>query len=350
MDSEKARPDAMAKETNLWSGIDVAKAWFDAALWPAGHPLELSAMRRLPLKRFDNSAEGVDLFFAWCDEQLGATPRVVMESTGSHSAHLAEWMLERRAQSAPAIINPRRAKDYLQSLEPRNSTDETAARGLARYGVEREPAPFEPPAPERKRLRELTRYRQSLVEQRQAEQQRLAELTPGSLPAQIAKRHIKQMDKDEERLNDEIEAAVQATPKMKADVALLRSIFSVDWISASIIMAELGDLRRFRRARQMTAFAGLTPRRRQSGSSVRGRSRLSKMGSARVRRILHLSARCAINGDNQWAQLYKDLIARGKPKMSALGVIMRKILCAMRAILISNQPYQRHYAKAVENR
>lgn len=350
MHSEKARSDAMAKETNLWSGIDVAKSWFDAALWPAGHPLELSAMRNLPLKSFENSAEGVDHFFAWCDERLGATPRVVMESTGSYSAHLAEWMLERRPQSAPAIINPRRAKDYLQSLEPRNSTDETAARGLARYGVEREPAPFEPLSPERARLRQLTRYRQSVVEQRQAEKLRLADLTPGSLPASIAQRHVEQLKADEKELTDEIEAAAQATPKMKADVALLRSIFGVNWISASTVMGELGDLRRFEKARQLSAFAGLSPRRRQSGSSVHGRSRLSKIGSSRVRRVLHLSARCAVRGDTQWACEYKKLVDAGKSKMSALGAIMRRILSVMRAILISGQPYQHFYTGTVKNR
>jgi transposase len=353
MNTERVALEAMENEERparkvLWSGVDVAKEWFDASVWLPNQPLELSAMRRLPVKRFERTPEGVGQFVEWARQRLGGTPRVVMESTGSYSLELAVWLVVEDSTTAPAIINPRQAKDYMKSIEPRNSTDQTAARALARYGVEREPAPYEPPTAERRRLRELTRYRQDVVEMRQAQELRLEELGTGSPVAKMVRANIKQLRGHEERLKKDIIVWIQQTPRFCEDVELLRTIFGVDWIVAATVIAELGDLRRFGRARQMTAFGGVTPGRKESGKSVKGKTRMVKIGSRHLRRVLHLAARCAINGDNDWARLYEKLLAAGKTKMAALGAIMRKMLCVMRAMLISGKPYDPHYQRPVE--
>jgi transposase len=325
----------------VWSGVDVAKDFIDTALWPKDHPIELSAMRRLPVKRFDRTPEGVAAFFAWAEARLGATPRVVMEATGGYSIELAAWMLAERPDCLPAIVNPRTAKHYMKSIEPRDSTDQTAARALARYGVEREPSPYEPPSRIRAELRHVTRYRQTVVEMRGAEQQRLdmAVGAPADLRRMMAER-VRQMRRQEKKLEARIKTLVRRDPSLLADVELLRTIRGVDWITAATVLAEVGDLRRFVRARQLTAFVGVNPVRRQSGSSVRGRTRLSRMGPARVRRVLHLAARSAVTGENQWSRQYRALQDSGKTKMAALGAIMRKLLCVMRAMLISGQPWR----------
>ncbi len=112
------------------------------------------------------------------------------------------------------------------------------------------------------------------------------------------------------------------------------------FINATTILAELGDLRRFTLARQLSAFAGMSPQHRQSGTSIRGRSRLCKKGNARVRQCLYLSAMAAIRGNNQLRDTYRRLLAQGKLRMVALGAIMRKLLTLMRAILISGKRYQ----------
>jgi hypothetical protein len=116
-------------------------------------------------------------------------------------------------------------------------------------------------------------------------------------------------------------------------------VLDVGFLTAAVIRVELGDLRRFDQARQLSAFAGLNPSIRESGTSVRGRSCLGKKGNARARQALYLSARVAIRGTNDFRPMYYRLIARGKSPMTALGAIMRKMLCVMRAILIAGIPY-----------
>ena len=137
-----------------------------------------------------------------------------------------------------------------------------------------------------------------------------------------------------------MKALVNHDEELKRDVTLLTSIYGVAFINATTILAELGDLRRFALGRQLTAFAGMSPRHRDSGSSVHGRSRLCKQGNPRVRQSLYLSAMVAIRGNNQFRQTYLRLLDEGKAKMVALAAIMRKLLVLMRAILINGQAYQ----------
>ena len=338
--------EATVKSEPLWSGVDVSKEWFDAALWPAGHSLAASQMRDLPTRRFARTREGARAFLEWAEQRLGATPRVVMEATGSYSPQLAVWLLAERPASRPAIINPKTAMDVISALDPRNQTDAMAARALARYGMERAPSPYEPLTPERAALRELTRYRLVVVEQRQAQQMRLQEAGQVALVKQMIRADIARLKRQEKKLDEAIRAHIRSIPAMAQDIALLRTIYGVDWIVSATVLAELGDLRRFATARQLSAFAGTATGRKESGKSVRKRAKVCKRGSPAARRVLCMAARCAVRGDNDWADDYRRLVAAGKTKRAAEAAIARKMLVTMRAILISRKPYERHYAAA----
>ena len=114
-------------------------------------------------------------------------------------------------------------------------------------------------------------------------------------------------------------------------------------MTAVTVRTELGDLRRFERARQLTAFAGMSPRIVESGTSIAGKPHLCKQGNRRVRHALYMAAMTAIRGQNDLQRCYQRLVAKGKSHMSALGAIMRKMLCLLRALLISGKPYQPVY-------
>jgi transposase len=96
--------------------------------------------------------------------------------------------------------------------------------------------------------------------------------------------------------------------------------------TAALLLAEVPDSKRYRSARQVAAFAGLVPRERQSGSSVRGRVRLSKIGNARLRKALYFPAITALRCSPFFQQWAAGLRARGKSKMSDIGAVMRKLL------------------------
>jgi len=330
-------------ETVYWIGVDVAKATFDAALVRPGQHYPAVPLRELPAGHFDRSARGVAVFLCWMKTQLKdiARPqvRVLMEATGKYSMALAHWMRTQCPMLAPAIVNPRLTSDFVRSLGLRNATDPLAARALALYGAERAPEAYTAPAPEYVELQSLNRYRDALVEQRVAETNRGEERFDSPFVTKLHRQRLLQLDRAIQRVEGEMKALVRRHPALAHDVALLSSIYGVAFLTAALILAELGDLRRFRQARQLTAFAGLNPRVIESGTSVHKRPRMGKQGNARVRKSLYLAAMAAVRGHNDFHHTYLRLRDKGKTAMAALGAIMRKMLTLMRALLISGKPY-----------
>lgn len=332
----------------FWIGVDVAKASFDAALHPPLRPGAPPDLAALPVRSFTRSAEGVGQLLAWVDQTLAQLPddepagqvRLVMEATGNYSLELAAWLLAARSDLRPAIVNPGFIAAHARSLGQRNKTDRADARVIARFGAERSPQAHQPMTEEQAQLRELTRERQSVIAERVAVAARSAEGSCSSVVLKVWKKRTSQLEKIETQLDAAIDELIQSVPQFKADLQLLTSIPGVGPVTAATILAELGDLRAFTRARALSAFAGLSPRQYQSGSSLRGRTRMSKKGNPRVRSILYMAALAAVRGDHPLGRYYHHLIAQGKPKMSALGAVMRKLLVLMRALIISNTPYQ----------
>ncbi len=325
-----------------WVGADVAKSTFDAALVRCEKHYPDTPLREIPACTFERSSQGVQAFLSWLDAQGvdDTGVRVVMEATGNYSTELAVWMLSQRQTLSPAIANPRHTSAFIKSMGLRNKTDRLEARALGFYGVERHPLAYEAPSPEQAELRALSRYRDRLVRQRTALKNQMNETCESTFVQKIQAKRLRLLTRDIERVEEQMKALVDQHEDLKRDIELLMSIYGVAFINATTVLAELGDLRRFTLARQLSAFAGMSPRHRQSGTSIHGRSRLCKQGNSRVRQCLFLSALAAIRGNNQLRETYQRLLAQGKPRMVALGAIMRKLLTLMRAILISGKRYQ----------
>ena len=115
-------------------------------------------------------------------------------------------------------------------------------------------------------------------------------------------------------------------PSLKRQSELLDSIPGIAETRAALLLSEMTDLTQYRSARQVAAYAGLVPRERQSGSSVRGRTRLSKIGNARLRRALYFPAITALRCSPFFQVWVKGLQERGKCKMSVICAVMRKLV------------------------
>jgi transposase len=327
-----------------WVGMDVSKPYFDAAVLSRADQEMGAALRDFPATRFARTKAGVKEFVTWLEGLLGEgiealETRVVMEATGKYSSELAVWLLESRRPLGAAIVNPQPASHFIKSLALRNNTDRLAARALALYGAQRRPAPYEPLSKEEADLRELTRYRCFLVNESTAMKNHAGEKAHTQAVLRMQAKRRNQIRQDIAAIEKQMRAQVAKAEGLNKDIALFETIYGIGFITAVTVRVELGDLRRFERARQLSAFAGLSPREFQSGTSVRKRTRMSKAGNKRVRSALYMAACAAIARPNPWQVYYHQLIAKGKKPMEALGALMRKLLVLMRAILISGQPY-----------
>jgi transposase len=155
--------------------------------------------------------------------------------------------------------------------------------------------------------------------------------------------HLKQQLARTEKLTRK---HIDKHPSLKQQSELLTSIPGIAQTTAALLLAEVPNIKQYRSARQVAAFAGLVPRERQSGSSLKGRVRLSKIGNSRLRKALYFPAITALRCSEffqQWANCVRQ---RGKTKMSVIGAVMRKLIHIAYGVLKSGQPFDPNHAQS----
>jgi len=332
----------MSEQGLHWVGLDVAKRTFDAAVACPGQRATAATFKRLPVQTFDRTREGVKELVAWLRHhvpaQMPLPVRAVMEATGSYSIELAALLCSECPELRPSIANPERTCAYRKSLGLRNKTDRMDACALAFYGLERQPDPYEPMSPAQAELRALSRCRDDFVETRKAHENQLAEGPKSAVVRKLLQKTVAHLNQTIETIENQMRNVIEGDETLRRDHQLLTTIPGVGFLTAAVVLAEFGDLRRFGRSRQIGAHAGMCASANESGESV-SPAHLSKKGSARVRQALYMAAMSARNFNPPLRNVYQRLIAHGKEPMVALGAIMRKLLVLMRAIVISGIPF-----------
>jgi transposase len=316
-------------------GLDVAKLKFNACLMRSGC--------RLRHKVFPNNPQGFAQLSDWLDKQGVTQVHACMEATGTYGDSLATYLHEQ--DYLVSIVNPAAIKAYAQSHLSRTKTDRVDAALIAGFCSERRPPAWRPPSREVLELQALVRRLESLMEMRTMEENRLCsgiavEAVRASVEELMA--HLCEQIKKTEAL---IRSHIDNHPGLKKQSQLLDSIPGVGETTAAALLAEVLDFSQYRSARQVAAFAGLVPRERQSGSSVRGRVRLSKIGNARLRKALYFPAVTALRCSPFFQQWAEGLRQRGKSKMAVIGAVMRKLIHLAYGVLKTGRPFDPEWAK-----
>ena len=320
-----------------WAGIDIAKDTFQMALW--GH-LDFRDMR---VRGFQRQWKAMKQVVAWLREEApkGAPLGVVMEATGKLAEEVATWLRKLMPELKIAIVNPAQTAAFIKSLGFRNKTDDLDGKALARYGKDRNPVEWEPPTPEMAVLRDLVRTRADLVNARTAMINRRRDHERSSKAAADALQQvIETLATQVEALDSAILTHLKAHKDLEVQVESHMTVMGVGIVTSTTVLAEAGDLRRFDRSRKLTAFAGVSPRLKDSGKSVHGKPRMCKQGSARLRAALYMAASNAIQHNPDMKPFYEDLIKRGKAPRAALGAVMRKLLVVMRAVMVAGTEWK----------
>jgi transposase len=220
------------------------------------------------------------------------------------------------------------------------------AEQIARFCQLHQPPPWTPPAPEVRTLQALVRRLDALIEMRQSEKNRLAAGPAASEVVTSIETVLAFLDKEIKDIKAQIKEHINRHPDLRSKRDLLTSIPGIAESSAAAILSELGDVTQFSGARQVAAFAGLVPKLRQSGTSVRGRATLSKRGSPRLRHALYFPAMTALRFNPLIRALRERLEEKGKAKMAILGAAMRKLLHLVYGVLKSGKPFDPNFSPA----
>ena len=288
-------------------------------------------------KSVPNSAKGFHQLDAWLRNRKAERVHACMEATGSYWEALALHLHD--GGHMVSVVNPARIKAYSQSELLRTKTDAVDAALIARFCQAQQPRPWTPAAPEVRTLQALERQLEHLKTSRAQHLVRVQ--TPG-LPQSVV-RSLRDVIAALNAAISEVERLIaehfEQHPGLKAKRQLLTSIPGIAETTASAILSEAPNLEEFRSAGAVAAFAGLSPRLRQSGTSLRGNGRLCKTGNARLRKALYMPALTALRFNPQLRAFAQRLRAAGKHRMLIVGAIMRKLLVLAYGVLKSQRPF-----------
>jgi transposase len=320
-------------------GIDVSKATLDVALLQDKKQHNTAAKPRHRV--FANTLEGHQQLLSWLQDNGAIAVQACLEATGIYAEAVALALHE--AGYTVSLVNPAQVHAFGQSQLKRTKTDKADAQMIARFCALYQPPLWSPPAPELRELQALVKRVEALDEMKRMEENRLESSTTCQGVQASLQDHILYLEAQIETTRRQIQNHIQEHPDLARQSHLLRSIPGIGPITAAVVLAEIGDFTHFQSARQVAAFAGLAPRLRESGTSVRGKPRLSKVGSPRLRKCLYFPAMTAL----RWNPLIKAfglrLAAQGKCKMLIIGAAMRKLLILAYGVLKSDKPFDPNF-------
>ena len=311
--------------SRFWVGIDVSKRKLDVAL--------LNDAGKVKSKSLANDLAGFAALMTWLRERGAdvASTHVCMESTGTYSDGCATAFAD--AGWLVSVVNPAQPKSFGQSELNRNKTDEMDAALLARYCSKMEPPAWQPPPLEYRKLRSLVDRMEALKDMRQQEANRL-EATLEATAQESITEHLKWLDVRIAELDKDIDDHIDGNKEtLGKDAKLLTSIPGIGKTTAAKVLGLLGDLRRFSSGKALAAFIGVTPRRLESGTSIRGRSSIGRAGHPRIRHALFMPTLVAAKHNPMIKAFRNRLVAAGKPKKSAALASMHKLVHLMHAIV-----------------
>lgn len=314
--------------SDYYLGIDVSKASLEGAL--------LGGKQRYQ-GQFSNDQDGFKRLGRWLKKRRVSALHVCMEATGNYWLELALYLHE--AGHAVSVVNPKLIKKHGEATMQRNKNDRQDALTIADYCRKQQPALWQPPSSSFRQLQAMVRHVQALkVDRTRAMNRRQAGITAPQVLAAIDAQ-VTFLEEQIAELEARIHEHIDQDPELKANKALLVSIPGIGETTAAAFLAEVPDVNLFAQAKQLAAFAGLTPGQRQSGTSLNSPGVLLKWGNARLRAALFMPALSAHNHNPLIAAQRERLLQRGKAKMTVVIAVMRKLLHLCYGVLKTGKPF-----------
>lgn len=266
-----------------------------------------------------------------------------MEATGVYHESLAYGLHD--AGAKVSLANPHRSREFARGMGILTKNDIVDAYMLACYGALKVPEPWAPLPENTRYLSALLRHRDALVTDRSREKNRLEKCQAATVPATVTgsiENVLRNLSAELDHLDSLIRMHLDQHPELKKNFDLLTSIKSVGFqLGLDMLVILRGHY--FDTAEQAAAFLGVVPVEKSSGTSVRGKPRLSKIGPPEIRAKLYLASLCGLRFNPVMKALYERLRLRGKAKICAIGALMRKLVHWCYGVLHTQLPFDAEY-------
>jgi transposase len=334
----------MKKIVKQVAGIDVAQKELVVCLGRMYNDWSLDLYAH---KSFCNTQKGFSALLEWIKKMTGqqAGVRFVMEATGVYHESLAYYLDKRSFELS--IVLPNKISNYFRTLDVKTLTDKTASEAIAQFGLERKLDCWHRPQRIYKKLRQLTRERDQVVQERTAAKNQLhaeqAEAEPYKKSIIRITQRIELLDKQDREIQKELALLIKEDKEMQALVLIICSLPGVGLLTAAIVLGETNGFELIRNKRQLSSYAGFDVREKQSGTSVKGKPRISKRGNKYLRKAMHLPALAAIRHDEGFKAIFSRLVSKHGIKMKAAVAVQRKLLEMIFTLATAKVKYDKNY-------
>jgi transposase len=245
-----------------------------------------------------------------------------------------------------SVVNPARIKGFAQSELARNKTDRADAALLARFCAAMRPSVWTPPSPAYRQLRAMVERLQALKDMHQQEANRLEAHHASGETSVVpnVKSHMAWLEEQIAKLQAEINDPIDGHPELKQDAELMTRIPGIGEATVAKVLAYAGDVRRFANAKALAAFIGICPRQRQSGSSVKGRTMISRTGHAALRKALYMPGLVALRHNPILQVFGARMKANGLAPKAVVGAAMRKLAHLIYGVVKSGKPFDANFS------
>lgn len=319
-------------------GIDVSKKKLDCALILEDKVLDKSC---------ENSPKGFKELLEWLAKRKVEQVHACLEATGGFEEQVGTALFQ--AGHLVSVLNPMSVHAFAQQRLTRSKTDRIDARTIAEFAKRNydDLRPWQPPPKELTELRDLVNRRSALVEMKTQESNRLQSASGGPIVDEMVERHITFLEREIALVEAAISDHIDKHPGLKAQRDLLVSIPGIGDQTAALCLAEVAaKLSWLKSAKQLVAYAGMDVRKRESGSSVRGKPRMSKVGSRKLRTALFMPAQSALRFNPVIKAADERLKQEKRPYKVRVGAAMRRLLHIIYGVLKHARPFTPNFPPA----
>lgn len=289
-----------------------------------------------------NDEKGVKQLYLWLLKFQVKDPHICMESTGCYSENAAEFL--HNLNFKVSVVNPLQVKAFRKSRLIRQKTDSVDAQVIAEFCQKNNPPIWTPRSPYKKELHEINRRVESLKIELHRVTNCLEKKNLPTIVIETIKEEIKYLKKLIAQLEERILQIIEKNPKLKQKFESLIAIKGVGEKTALAILVDMPDIEHFEKSGQFAAFVGITPAHFRSGTSVKGKSKISRVGSKNVRKTLYMSAINVKNYNPNFQNFVQKLQRKGKPPKVIICAVMRKLMCIFFGMLKNSSLFDQNLA------
>lgn len=313
-----------------YTGIDISKQTFDCSI---------TTENGVETKKFSNDEQG----FGKLLKLLPTDAQVVMEASGPYYYCLAFFLYEHQVRVS--VVNPLVIRRFCQMRLVRTKTDKKDAAMIREYGLTEKPELWQPDAPMITKLKQLNAALDLLEKHTTASLNQLEAFKQMPDADKYTLQQVEGTITHNKRVRDSLEKEMEKVVQQHYEQTYqaLQSIPGIGPKSAAMLIAITGNFTKFSDYRQLVAYVGLNPSIFESGTSVKGKGHISKMGTARLRKLLYLCVWSAKKYNHHCKQMYERLKQKAKPEKVIKVALANKLLRQAFAIGKSLGQYEQNY-------